>query len=243
MQNEMSILVKRQPGLRHWLAALFMVACFVAAWWMTPHKTWFEHLGRPEFSNVIPTQFGDWVESGGAAGALVVDPQQEDALHNLYTQIVSRTYLHKPSGRRIMLSIAYGDIQTYSKQLHRPESCYSSQGYKIKNLHEEEELIQAAGQSINVYRMTASADGRLEQVTYWIRIGDKVIRGSRGNLNIARMLMGLKGYISDGLLFRVSEITEDAQTSNQLHDMFINDLLRALSPTQQAMLIGESFQR
>lgn len=241
METEMSIPGTHKSGLQHWLAALFMAACFAAAWWLSPHATWFEHLGRPEFERVVPTQFGDWVESTDAAGSFIVDPQQQDALNNLYTQIVSRTYLHRPSGRRIMLSLAYGDNQTYSKQLHRPESCYSSQGFKIENLHEER--LQAAGRPVSINRMTATAGGRLEQVTYWIRIGDKVISGPPSALNIARMSMGLKGYVSDGLLFRVSEVAEDARLSNPLHDQFINDLLHALSPAQQAILIGPSVSK
>ena len=229
-----------QPGLRHWLVALFMAVCFVAAWWMTPHKTWFEQLGSPKFDSVVPTQFADWVESEDDVAGFIIDPQQKEALDSLYTQIVSRTYLHKPSGRRIMLSLAYGDNQTFSKQLHRPESCYSSQGFMIENLHQEP--LQAAGHTVTVNRMTAAASGRLEQVTYWIRIGDKVIGGPPRALNIARMTMGLKGYVSDGLLFRVSEVADDAKSSDSLQDQFINDLLHALSPAQQAMMIGQTFQ-
>jgi len=240
MQNEMSVPAFRPLGFQHGLAAIFMAACFAAAGWLAPHKTWFDHIGRPEFKNVVPAQFGDWVDNGGATGGFIIDPQQQEALANLYTEIVSRTYLHKPTGRRIMLSLAYGDIQTYAQQLHRPEACYSSQGFKIENLHEEK--VQAAGRPISVNRMTANAVGRLEQVTYWIRIGDKVISGPPTALNLARMTMGLKGYVADGLLFRVSELADDAKSSDPLQDQFINDLLNALSPAQQAMLIGQSFR-
>lgn len=240
MQNEMSIRAIRQPALHHWLAALFMAACMAAAWWVTPHKTWFEQLGRPQFEKLVPTQFGDWAESEDTTASFIIDPQQKQAVDNLYTQVVSRTYLHRPSGRRIMLSLAYGDNQTYSKQLHRPESCYSSQGFKIENLRQEQ--LQAAGHPISVNRMTAAAGERLEQVTYWIRIGDKVISGPPRELNIARMAMGVKGFVSDGLLFRVSELAGDTKSSDTLHDQFINDLLHAFSPAQQAMLIGQSFQ-
>ncbi len=240
MQDELRIPAIRQPTLQHGLAAIFMAACFIAAGLMSPHQTWFDHIGRPEFKNIVPTQFGDWVENEGAAAGFIVDPQQQEALANLYTQIVSRTYLYKPSGRRIMLSLAYGDIQTYSRQLHHPESCYSSQGFKIENLHEEK--MQAVGRPVSVYRMTAIAGERRERVTYWIRIGDKVISGPPRALNIARMTMALKGYVADGLLFRVSELAGDAKSSDPLQDQFINDLLNALSPAQQAMLIGQSFR-
>lgn len=238
MHNEMSTPAFRQPSLQQGLAALFMAACLVAAGLMAPHQTWFDHIGKPEFKNIVPAQFGDWVASDDTATSFVVDPQQQEALANLYTQIVSRTYLNKATGRRIMLSLAYGDIQTYARQLHRPEACYSSQGFRIENLHEDK--MQAAGRPISVYRMTAIAGSRLEQVTYWIRIGDQVISGPPRALNLARMTMGLKGYVADGLLFRVSELAGDAKSSDPVQDQFVNDLLHALSPAQQAMLISSS---
>ena len=225
-----------KPNMHHWLVVFFMATCFTFAWWLTPHVKWFEHIGSPEFEKIIPMQFGDWVEVTDSLGSTIVDPEQQDALNNLYTQTVGRTYLHKPSGRQVMLSVAYGDNQTFSKQLHRPESCYSSQGFKIESLHEE--VLKTPRFPINVRRMTALRSSTLEQVTYFIRIGDKVIGGPPSALNYARMGMGLKGYISDGLLFRVSEVADDEKMSNQLNDQFINDLLKAISPAQQAILIG-----
>jgi len=238
MGVEMSINASHKPNVHHWLAVLFMATCVAFAFWLTPHATWFGHIGSPQFENVVPQQFGDWIEVSDAAGSAIVDPEQQDALNNLYTQIVGRTYLHKPSGRQVMLSIAYGDNQTFSKQLHRPESCYSSQGFNIENLHEE--VLKTSNFPISVRRMTASRSSTLEQVTYFIRIGDKVISGPPSALNYARMGMGLKGYIADGLLFRISEVSDDAKLSNQLNDQFINDLLKAITPAQQAILIGPS---
>jgi len=224
--------------LQHLLALLFMLACTMFAWWLTPQEKWFEHLGQPQFERIIPPNFADWTQVNDGNNTLIVDPEQQEALDDLYTQIVSRTYVQKRTGRRLMLSLAYGDNQTFSKQLHRPESCYSSQGFKIQALHAEQML--ANSRSIEVQRMTAQVSNRQEQVSYFIRIGDRVVSGPPTNLNLARMQMGLKGYIADGLLFRVSEISDDAKTSHQLQDQFINDLLKALSPVDQATLIGQN---
>ena len=230
--------ILNKPQLQHWLVVLLMLFCTLFALWLTPHVKWFDHLGQPQFEQVIPGKFSDWVQIQDAAGSLIVDPQQQEALNSLYTQIVSRTYQQQSSGRRIMLSLAYGDNQTFSKQLHRPEACYSSQGFKIYDLHEEKVL--ANGRNIDVQRMKAEVSNRLEQVSYFIRVGDKVISGPPSALNLARMRMGLKGYIADGLLFRVSELSTEDKFSYQLQDQFINDLLKALSPSQQALLIGMS---
>ncbi len=234
--TSMSAQMIKLPSLQQWLVSFFMVACLATAWWLTPHTTWFDHIGKPDFEVVVPQQFGNWVEDNIEDSSLIIDPQQRYALDNIYSQTVGRTYLHKPSGRRIMFSLAYGDNQTYSKQLHRPESCYSSQGFKIANLHQDK--LQVADRPVSVMRMTATIGSRLEQVTYFIRVGDRVISGPASALNYARMRMGLKGYTSDGLLFRVSEVDDDAEKSALLQDQFINDLLLSLSAKQQSMFIG-----
>ena len=228
----------QKPHLQHWLAVVFMLACTLFAWWLTPQEKWFEHLGQPQFERIIPPSFADWTQVSDGNNTLIVDPEQQEALDDLYTQIVSRTYVQQSTGRRLMLSLAYGDNQTFSKQLHRPEACYSSQGFNIKALHAEQML--ANGHKIELQRMTAQVSNRQEQVSYFVRIGDRVVIGPPTNLNLARMQMGLKGYIADGFLFRVSEISDDDKASQQLHDQFINDLLKTLSPDQQAMLIGQN---
>jgi EpsI family protein len=236
MQAEMRLSVSQKPNIHHWLAVILMVSCLIFASWLKPNVTWFEHIGSPQFEEITPKQFGDWVEITEAAGSAIVDPEQQYAINNLYTQTVSRIYEQRASGRRIMLSLAYGDNQSFSKQLHRPEACYSSQGFKIEKLHEDK--IQALGKPITVNRMRATIGSRLEHVTYWIRIGDGIISGPPTALNVARLQMSLKGYITDGLLFRVSEVGDDEALSNALQDQFIHDFLIALNPAEQAMMVG-----
>ena len=237
MSTEMSLSVNHKVNVQHWLVVFFMASCFAFAWWLTPKTTWFEHIGSPQFEQITPKQFGDWAEVIDAEGGTIIDPEQQDAINKLYTQTVSRTYVQQATGRRIMLSLAYGDNQTFSRQLHRPEACYSSQGFKIENLHEEK--LQVIRQPLEVNRMTGVIGQRIEQVTYWIRIGDKVISGPPTALNMARMGMGLKGYVADGLLFRVSEVSEGAESAYLLQNQFINDFLQALSPAQQVMMVGQ----
>jgi hypothetical protein len=116
----------QRPHLQHWLAVFFMLVCTLFAWRLTPQEKWFEHLGEPQFEQIIPPSFADWAQVPDGSNTLIVNPQQQEALDNLYTQIVSRTYVQQSTGRRLMLSLAYGDNQTFSKLLHRPESCYSS---------------------------------------------------------------------------------------------------------------------
>ena len=88
MASEMHTAINQQPNLEHWLVVLFMASCFAFSWWLTPHATWFEHLGKPVFEDIVPKQFGDWVEEADAAANTVINPEQQDALNSLYTQIV-----------------------------------------------------------------------------------------------------------------------------------------------------------
>jgi EpsI family protein len=222
--------------LRHYVFAVAMGLSSLIAWGITPHEYWAAHIGSPRYASELPTQFGDWrqVESGDSNS--IVDPQLQEAVENLYTQTVSRLYVHVPTGRTFMLSAAYGDVQTFSKQLHRPESCYSSQGFKIKSLLPSE--FRVGSHEVSTMRMTAIHGPRNERVTYFIRIGDQVIKGPASALNYARLHMGLKGYISDGLLFRISEITEDLRSSDQLQDEFLTQLVEALPSEKRRILIG-----
>jgi EpsI family protein len=225
----------QQLHLQHWLAVLSMFACTLLAWWLTPQENWFDHLGKPQFEQIIPSSFGDWRQVSDGSNSLIINPEQQEALNDIYTQTVSRTYVQHSSGRRLMLSLAYGEDQTDSNQLHLSEICYQAQGFNIQALHAEQML--ANGHGIEVKRMTAQMGDRIEQVSYFVRIGDQV---SSGSIKSARTLMRLKGYIADGLLFRVSEISDDAKSSHQLQDQLINDLLKTLSPAEQAMLVGSN---
>jgi EpsI family protein len=225
----------RKAGAQYWAALLLMVGSLGLATWLTPHATWYDRLGRPDYQAIVPASFGDWVDTGDSAAG-VVSPVQGEALRAVYSQTVSKTYVHKPTGRRIMLSLAYGEVQQGVRQLHRPESCYSSQGFAIKSLSPDHVKVDDRG--LDVFRMTAAIDNRKEQVTYWIRMGDRVISGPPSELNWTRMAMGLKGMVADGLLFRVSEIAPEARDSNPIQDRFIMDLLRAETPIGQETLIG-----
>jgi len=230
------------PSKQHWLAMFIMAACLFAANWLSPKTKWFEHLGSPNYETITPKNFGDWSLDPQASNTGVVDPQVQDKVASIYSEVVSRVYVHRPSGRRIMLSIAYGDKQTFSNQLHRPEACYSSQGFKILSLNEHDKSF--IGEQINVAHMQVSLGNRSEYVSYFIRIGDRILKGPSLELNKARIHMAVNGYVADGLLFRVSEISSDSQSTYELQDSFIEQLLSAVDsknresfiPSQRAIL-------
>jgi EpsI family protein len=217
------------------LAGLLMLACLGLSVWMKPTKLWSDRVGEPDLENIVPKSFGDWVLSPYGAIA-VVNPQQEAALRDIYTSTIARAYIHKPTGRQIMLSLAYGKDQSRDTQLHPPEACYRSQGFRVDRLQPEN--ISVGNLTLPAMRMDTVLGARQEYVTYWVRVGDGLSRGSLDR-NLVRMRFAAKGYIADGLLFRVSEVTRaKSSDSYALQDEFMRALLGNVSKAGMDGLVG-----
>jgi EpsI family protein len=165
----------------------------------------------------------------------LVNPEQTEQLRIIYNQTLARTYVHRPTGRVFMLSVAHGADQAYATQLHRPEMCYRAQGFAVTD-QSASNLASSIG-TIKVMRLWTHAGTRNEPVSYWVRTGDRVTRGSM-EMNLARLRLAVRGFVADGLLFRVSEITTDEASSFRLQDQFMSDLLQAVPSTHRAMLVG-----
>ncbi|MGH6649309.1 exosortase C-terminal domain/associated protein EpsI [Aquabacterium sp.] len=216
------------------LAVAIMVGSVAAAELLKPRKYWANVIGEPHYAALVPPQFGDWQELPYAQKS-VVNPVQEETLMRLYSETFARTYLHRPTGRRLMLSIAYGRDQSNDTQLHTPEACYPSQGFRIEE-RTEHTVKSRFGDIESVRLVTTLGPRRTEPLTFFVRVGDGVARGSRSR-NEARVKMALQGYRVDGMLFRVSEVTW-RQDPFELQDRFIQDLLNALDPQARRSLIG-----
>jgi EpsI family protein len=165
----------------------------------------------------------------------VVNPVQEEAIMRLYSETFARSFVHKPTGRVIMLSIAYGRDQSNDTQLHTPEACYPSQGFLVEKRFEDK-IASSFGPIPVVRLVTSLGSQRTEPLTFFVRVGDEVARGSKAR-NIARLRMATKGYRVDGMLFRVSEITRSDQPF-ELQNLFINDLLSSVSSETRRKIIG-----
>jgi len=181
----------------------------------------------------VPTTFGEWQELRDQA-VQVVNPQTQQLLDQLYSQTLSRTYVNK-QGYRIMLSMAYGDDQRGGLQAHRPEVCYPAQGFKVGRT-EDGSLATSFG-TIEVRRLTTTLGPRDEPVTYWLTVGDQVIK-NRFDKRMAEIRLGLTGQIPDGLLFRVSSIDRDSARAFALQQKFAADLLAAVPPQTRRQLSG-----
>lgn len=225
----------KTPLIQIALCIALLGGAHVSAVVAKPDQYWADVIKGPTYESIVPEQFGDWVHVPDQNRG-VVNPVQEEELMKLYTETVAKLYVHKPTGRALMLSIAYGRDQSTDVQIHTPEECYPSQGFKVKSraLHE----VPTAYGPIKAVRMeTTLGVQRKEPLTYFIRVGDSVVRGSKER-NLSRLEMALQGYLVDGMLFRISEITTESASSFQLQDQFIADLLKAMDDKDRARIIG-----
>ena len=181
----------------------------------------------------VPKRFGDWSELP-EQGAEVVNPQTKELLDKLYSQILTRTYVNK-QGYRIMLSMAYGDDQRGGLQAHRPEVCYPAQGFKLGKV--EDGLLPTAYGDIEVRRLSTHLGSRNEPVTYWLTVGDQIIRTAMEK-RLAQVRLGLTGQIPDGLLFRVSSIDNDTARGYAMQQKFTADMMAAVPAVTRKQLSG-----
>jgi len=165
---------------RYLLMAIAMLAAAYTGAALKPTRSLADAGTKIDFETLIPKQFGGW-RMDQAASPGIVDPQISAELNEIYSQTLMRTYTNV-QGKRIMLSIAYGDNQNRKLQVHRPEVCYAAQGYNVSAMSRQ--VLKLDNATIPVMQMVAQQGARVEPVTYWVLIGNKVVRG---NLAVSRI--------------------------------------------------------
>lgn len=185
---------------------------------------------------MVPKHLGSWREINNFS-TQVVNPQQKEMLDRFYSQTLSRIYENE-SGYRIMLSIAYGGDQTDMMQVHYPESCYPAQGFRL--LSSVDRPIKTAFGMIEARRLETELGPRKEPITYWMRVGDRVVLG-RIEKKLAEMKFGLTRRIPDGILIRVSSIDTESSLAYSMHDAFVEQMLLSVSNESRLRLIGSIF--
>jgi EpsI family protein len=73
-----------------------------------------------------------------------------------------------------MLTLAYGSDQSAALHVHRPDICYTAQGFQISRMSNN--FIQTVAGKIPVIHMLAIQEARIEPITYWITVGDTAVR-------------------------------------------------------------------
>jgi len=186
-----------------------------------------------QFETQLPRLFDGWRELPDAK-VQVVNPQTQQLLDKLYSQIVTRTYVND-RGYAVMLSVAYGSDQRGELQAHRPEVCYPAQGFEL--LATQTGQLTTSFGPLDVTRLDTRMGTRREAVTYWLTMG-----GAAANSRLERRLhevrMAVTGRIPDGLIFRVSSIDTDPLNAQRVQEAFVEALLSATPPELRQRLSG-----
>jgi EpsI family protein len=206
------------------LIAALMLSALLVAEWMRPTERLAEKRERIQLATQVPAAFGDWREDK-AIQPVLPNPEVQAKLDVLYSQLLARTYVNS-RGERIMLSIAYGsDQSSEATAVHRPEFCYSAQGFRVRGAGQASLSVQ--GRPLQVQRLVASMPPRVEPITYWVTL-DEVATLPGLDRKLAQLRYGLRGQIPDGMLVRVSNISSDEAASFELQNQFLQQLRQAL---------------
>jgi EpsI family protein len=213
--------------------AFIMVALSILAFALRPDQRMSDQNKQIDIEAMIPNQFSEW-KLDKASSALLVDPSVTESLNRVYLQSISRTFINN-QGQRVMLAIAYGGDQNDMMQVHKPEICYTAQGFHIDQSHDA--TFETVYGSFVVRKMLAVKGSRLEPVTYWVTIGNKVAVNPV-QWRLERIRYGLTGVVPDGLLFRVSTIGDNLEEGYGIQKRFVNDLMQAITPDARNRLLG-----
>lgn len=220
-------------ALRSLLIMALMLAAAAMAVLARPSQRLAESGPRVELETLFPRRFGAW-RIDERVPVVLPPPEQQAMLDKIYNQVLARTYVNE-QGERVMLSVAYGGDQSDSMQVHRPEICYPSQGFQV--LATRHEQLALAGRQVPVSRLLTRMGTRVEPLTYWLVVGDRV-PASRTQQKLAQLAYSLTGRIPDGMLVRVSSIDADEQRAYRLQDRFLRDLVHHVEPARQARIVG-----
>lgn len=187
-----------------------------------------------KLETVIPDKFGEW-RVDPTIVPIAVSPDVQARLDKIYDQTLSRTYLNA-SGRRVMLSVAYGGDQSDGMRAHRPEVCYAAQGFEVGSMAKG--LMMLADERLPVMRLVARQQNRIEPITYWHVVGDQVATTGLEQ-KLAQLRYGITGVIPDGILMRVSSIGADSKREFELHEQFTADLLSSVDGAFKVRLVGK----
>lgn len=219
------------PSRRDAILGTMMVAAGAIAYARLPRRTAIL-IGPGQLDKIVPLHIGPWTFQTASG---LVQPPPDALVDQLYNQQVSR-YYGSDSALPVMLSMAYGNSQGGTLQVHRPEICYPASGFRLTDT-ETRELPITPKLAIPARSFTATSESRTEQVLYWTRIGG-IMPTSWSGQRIAIMRNNIAGTIPDGLLVRVSTLTPDPARAFQTLTTFVQQMLAAAGPKGRGMLLG-----
>jgi EpsI family protein len=185
------------------VVVVLMGTTLLAARLLQPTHRLAEHKPRIALGLQVPESFGEW-RLDRSVVPVVPDPGLQAMLDSLYSQTLARTYVNA-SGQRVMLSIAYGSDQgNEATAVHRPEFCYSAQGFRVDGSGTD--LLALGNVRVPTQRLVARLGQRNEPITYWVTLDEVATLPGLGR-KLQQIRFGLNGQIPDGMLVRVSSIS------------------------------------
>jgi len=222
------------------LASIALLAAAVLAQVLTPRELMARASASLKLDTAIPKQFGTWRLAPNIVPVTPTEAEgyvQEDSyLAKYYSQEVSRGYTDG-NGNIVMLLVAYGPVQNQRLRAHRPEICYTANGFRVSDKFGAELTYNGGAAPLKMTRLIAEREQRYEPISYWIRIGHDIATGAVDN-QLLRLKYGLHGLIPDGALMRVSTIGLPREASFKLQDSFIRELLAAIAPQDRKFFTG-----
>lgn len=204
---------------------------------LTPRKR-LVLLGDRKLEAVVPQKIGAW--HAVPSEAFVLPKSPGSLADRLYSQTLTRLYVSE-TRLPVAMVIAYGAVQNDLLQLHRPETCYAAVGYAISTSQVGAVRLGPAT-TLPVRELTAQNDTRFEQICYWTRIGDDLpTDGSQQRW--VKLRQQMRGYLSDGVLVRLSVAAQTAPEIFAEMTDFARALVLAMKPADRDVLIGRLLAR
>lgn len=226
---------QRMPLLRAvWLLAAMMLAVGLAQGFK-PERLMADRLPAIDLKRQVPAEFSGWRVDPDTAPVLP-DPSLQQRLDSVYDQTLARTYVNA-QGERVMLTIAYGrDQSSEATAVHRPEFCYGAQGFDIRGAGIGHVALPAG--QVRVQRLVGKLGPRVEPISYWVTLADEATLPGVGR-KLEQLRHGFAGEVADGMLVRVSTLTQPGvESSFAAQDRFLQDLARALPEAVRSRYFG-----
>lgn len=224
------------PLRRVGLFALLMLLAATAGQLLRPTHRLSETKPRIALDQQVPESFGEW-KLDRSIRPVLPDPSLQAQLDVLYSQVLARTYINA-QGQRVMLSIAYGSDQSNeATAVHRPEFCYSAQGFRVEGAGKG--LLPIGSSQVPVARLVARLGPRVEPITYWVTLDEAATLPGLGR-KLQQIRYGLRGQIPDGMLVRVSSVSPVIEESFAVQNRFLQQLHAAVPALVRTRYFGSA---
>ena len=224
------------PLRRVLLLVAAMLVAAVLGEWLRPTLRLSEVKPRIALEQQVPEAFGEW-RLDRSIRPVLPDPSLQAMLDVLYSQTLARTYIN-PRGQRVMLSIAYGSDQSNeATAVHRPEFCYSAQGFRVQGAGQASLSIGAT--QVPVARLVAQLGQRIEPISYWVTLDEAATLPGIGR-KLAQIRYGLRGQIPDGMLVRVSSLSSVADEAFAVQQRFLEQMYAAVPAAVRTRYFGSA---